>query len=195
MVVARQPASWLPMRGARRAAPQRKWPATYGVFPTWWGRSAAACGGRRGLVASAAWRLVSWVEKTVVGLLRTVTWAVVACWWESVLGANHSRTKCQGWVWSPEAAPEASLVVDYGGWQPRPTSRSCVDLSRGLSAAEVRWCAARCRWWLAAAAGYFHPSASSSEDLGSSSRCWSSHELGKMLWFSCRWSSVWLRGA
>jgi hypothetical protein len=34
--------------------------------------------------------------------------------------------------------PDASMAVAYGGCRPRPAWRSCVDLSRGLSAAEVR---------------------------------------------------------
>jgi hypothetical protein len=55
-----------------------------------------------------------------------------------------------------------------------------VDLSRGLSAAEVHWHAVRCRWWSVAAAGCFHPSASPGEYLGSSSQWRSSRELGKV---------------
>jgi hypothetical protein len=38
-----------------------------------------ADGGQRGLVAFGAWRQVPWVEKAVAGLLRSATWAVVAC--------------------------------------------------------------------------------------------------------------------
>jgi hypothetical protein len=62
-------------------------------------------------------------------------------------------------------------------------------LSRGLSAAEVRWWAGQCRWGLAAAAGDFHPSVPF-VDLGSSGRCRCSCVMGMMLPLPCRWSLV-----
>jgi hypothetical protein len=73
----------------------------------------------------------------VVELLIS-TGVAVACCWASVLGDYLVWTKCWGRIWLPVVEPDASLAVAYGGWRPRTAWRSCVDLSRGLSAAEVR---------------------------------------------------------
>jgi hypothetical protein len=108
------------------------------------------------------------------------TWTAVACCWTLALGDYLARTKCRGGFGLSWLPPAQVFVVAFGGWRPRSALRSHVDLSHGLSAAEVHWRAVQCRWWSVDAAGCFHPSASPGEDLGSSSQCWSSRELDKV---------------
>jgi hypothetical protein len=78
--------------------------------------------GRWGLVASGAWRQVPWVEKVVVGLLRSVTWAAMACSWAAVFEADLARTKYRGGCGLPRPLPMQvwrwHVVVDDLG-QPR----------------------------------------------------------------------------
>jgi hypothetical protein len=55
----------------------------------------------------------------VVELLRSTWggWLVVG---RRSLEDYLARTKCRGRIWSPEAAPDASLAMTFGGWRPRP---------------------------------------------------------------------------
>jgi hypothetical protein len=66
-----------------------------------------ACGGEGtcGLLGSAG---------SLPASRLAATWAAVACYWASVLGAYLSRTKRRGRVWLPDAVPGAGwwwLVV------------------------------------------------------------------------------------
>jgi hypothetical protein len=77
----------------------------------------------------------------------------VACCRVPVLGVYLARTKIsgKGLVSCGRGDFDGSmwrLAVSAG------LALSCADLSCGLSAAEVRRCAARCQWWLAAAASW-----------------------------------------
>jgi hypothetical protein len=124
-MVARRPTSGLPVMGARQLASdalQWRWLTTCNVIPH--GGDDLRCGSRDGvvagggrwdLVASGAWRQVPWVEKVVVGLLRSVTWAAMACSWAAVFGADLARTKYRGGFGLPRPLPMQSLAVACGG--------------------------------------------------------------------------------
>jgi hypothetical protein len=57
------------------------------------------------------------------------TWAAVASYWASVLGAYLSRTKCRGRFWLPDAVPDQ---VGGGLWW-LATSADLVLVSEPVS--------------------------------------------------------------
>jgi hypothetical protein len=92
---------------------------------------------RRRWLSPASGESAPWVVMAVVKLLRSAGVAVALCW-VSVPSDYFVRTKCWGRFSSHVDAPDTSLAVVCGDWQPRPAWRSSLaDLSRGLSAAEV----------------------------------------------------------